>query len=60
MKLYRMLAVVLPWLTARHAHVTADRRDVVASIDDEVMALGFAADGFMDGLCEDVIVFAGP
>ena len=34
---------------AGHAHVPFDGRAIVASVDDEVVTLGLATDGFVDG-----------
>jgi hypothetical protein len=36
-------------LPARHAHMAGDGGLVAAAIDDEIVALGFAADCFVDG-----------
>jgi len=33
----------------RHAHVPRERGALVAAVDDEIVALGLAADGFVDG-----------
>src|SRR5258708_5814838 len=46
-------------LTAGDAHVAGQRRALVASIDDEVMALGLAGDGFVDGSVERFVAFRG-
>src|SRR5947209_7927948 len=42
---------------AGHAHVAGKRRALVASIDDEVMALGLAGDGLVDGCVQQLIAF---
>ena len=39
-------------LSASHTHVPRDGRLVVAAVDNEVMALGFEADGAVDGLVQ--------
>src|SRR5215207_10050725 len=43
---------------AGHAHVPTDRRPV-ASIDDEVVALGLAGDGVLDGAFEALVALRG-
>src|SRR5262249_15496678 len=45
---------------ARHAHMSADRGSGVPAIDDEVVALGLAADRFVDGRLQQLVAFARP
>jgi len=44
-------------LTPRNTHMPSDSRAAV-SIDDEVVAFGFARDGFFNGLGQQVVAFA--
>src|SRR3954470_10195473 len=47
-------------LAAGHAHVARDGRTLRAPVDDEVVALRLARDGFVDRLVEQLIAFRGP
>src|SRR3984893_16755487 len=42
---------------AGDAHVARHRGALVAAVDDEIVALGLAADGFIDGGKQEVITF---
>src|ERR1017187_526061 len=44
---------------ASERHRATDGRTLVASIDDEIVALGFAADGFVDGSVDHGFVRRG-
>ena len=46
-------------LAPRHTHVAGHGGFVVAAVDDEVVALGLAADGFINGCTQKIIAFRG-
>src|SRR5260370_37433660 len=46
--------------TAGDAHMAAHARPVMAAIDDEVVALGFQADGAVDRCAQEFVVGRGP
>src|SRR5215207_1422318 len=44
---------------ASHAHVAGQRRALVAAVDDEVVPLGLAGDGFVDGRVQRLVALRG-
>ncbi len=46
-------------LSAGDAHMARNGGLVVAAVDDEIMAFGFAADGFVDGCAQKLIALRG-
>src|ERR1700680_515330 len=47
-------------LSPRHAHVPGERRAAVAAIDDEIVPLGLARNGFADGCVKRLVALGSP
>ena len=47
-------------LPARNAHVTRESGLIMTPVDDEVMTLGFAGNGFIDGIIQKLVAFGFP
>ena len=45
------------YLPPSHTHMPRDGGLVVAAVDDEIVALGLAGDGFIDGGVQEIIAF---
>src|SRR6266516_2441560 len=47
-------------LSPRHAHVPGQRRAAMAAIDDEIVPLGLARNGFVDGRVKRLVALGSP